>query len=307
MIVFGHIKINKMKKILIFIAIIFGGSVIAQTTLTLPQINAIWSAGQVPRGASNTNTWYTLFNAAAHYDTLTASRIAGVSAGKNIISLNTATYPSLTELSYVKGVTSAIQTQINSKGVGSVTSVATGYGLSGGTITGSGTLIADTAVNKLATQYYVGTHAGTQANNVTFFGIDAGLSNSNVNRETSYFGYQAGKANTDGTDNCGFGFLSQTGNVHGDHSSSFGANSMVSATNASLCTAIGYGSQYLNVDGGWNVGTGYASLYLNQHGNYNTAQLDQKILQLEQMRVTIIQVVLIIPLSVLVQLLGQGI
>ena len=35
--------------------------------------------------------------------------------GSTIGSLSTATYPSLTELSYVKGVTSAIQTQINSK------------------------------------------------------------------------------------------------------------------------------------------------------------------------------------------------
>lgn len=58
-------------------------------------------------------------------------------------SLNTSTYPSLTELSYVKGVTSSIQTQINSKGSGTVTNVATGAGLSGGPITGSGTLTLD--------------------------------------------------------------------------------------------------------------------------------------------------------------------
>jgi hypothetical protein len=37
------------------------------------------------------------------------------STGSTITSLTTATYPSLTELSYVKGVTSAIQTQINGK------------------------------------------------------------------------------------------------------------------------------------------------------------------------------------------------
>jgi hypothetical protein len=45
----------------------------------------------------------------------TASTIASFDASKNVKSLSTATYPSLTELSYVKGVTSAIQTQINSK------------------------------------------------------------------------------------------------------------------------------------------------------------------------------------------------
>lgn len=37
------------------------------------------------------------------------------STGSTITSLTTATYPSLTELSYVKGVTSAIQTQLNTK------------------------------------------------------------------------------------------------------------------------------------------------------------------------------------------------
>lgn len=45
----------------------------------------------------------------------TASRIAIVDASKNIKSADTTTYPSLTELSYVKDVTSAIQTQINTK------------------------------------------------------------------------------------------------------------------------------------------------------------------------------------------------
>lgn len=45
----------------------------------------------------------------------TASRVAIIDASKNIKSADTATYPSLTELSYVKGVTSAIQTQFTAK------------------------------------------------------------------------------------------------------------------------------------------------------------------------------------------------
>ncbi len=45
----------------------------------------------------------------------TANEIAYWSSGTAIGSLTTATYPSLTELSYVKGVTSAIQTQLNAK------------------------------------------------------------------------------------------------------------------------------------------------------------------------------------------------
>jgi len=45
----------------------------------------------------------------------TANTIASFDASKNVVSLPIATYPSLTELSYVKGVTSAIQTQLNGK------------------------------------------------------------------------------------------------------------------------------------------------------------------------------------------------
>jgi hypothetical protein len=45
---------------------------------------------------------------------LTASRIVQTDASGFITHVDTATYPTLTELSYVKGVTSAIQTQINS-------------------------------------------------------------------------------------------------------------------------------------------------------------------------------------------------
>lgn len=64
---------------------------------------------------------------------LTASQILITDGSKNIVSADTATYPSLTELAFVKGVTSAIQTQINAKGAGTVTSVSvtTANGVSG--------------------------------------------------------------------------------------------------------------------------------------------------------------------------------
>jgi hypothetical protein len=47
---------------------------------------------------------------------LTASEIVITDASKKLVSAAVATYPSLTELTYVKGVTSAIQTQIDTKG-----------------------------------------------------------------------------------------------------------------------------------------------------------------------------------------------
>lgn len=46
-------------------------------------------------------------------DAKTASEILATDTSKNIQTLSTATYPSLTELSYVKGVTSPIQTQLD--------------------------------------------------------------------------------------------------------------------------------------------------------------------------------------------------
>jgi hypothetical protein len=46
---------------------------------------------------------------------LTASEILITDGSKNIVSAPVATYPSLTELSYVKGLSSAIQTQLNAK------------------------------------------------------------------------------------------------------------------------------------------------------------------------------------------------
>jgi hypothetical protein len=55
------------------------------------------------------------FSTAPVLSSLTASQILATDASKNIQSLTTATYPSLTELSYVKGATSSLQTQISAK------------------------------------------------------------------------------------------------------------------------------------------------------------------------------------------------
>lgn len=70
----------------------------------------------------------------------TANTIAAFSGNSKLQSLATATYPSLTELSYVKGVTSAIQTQINTK-VASTRNINTTS-----PITGGGDLSADRTI-----------------------------------------------------------------------------------------------------------------------------------------------------------------
>ena len=62
------------------------------------------------------------FSTAPILSSLTASQILALDGSGNIQSLPTATYPSLTELSYVKGITSAIQTQLNAKSNKSISS-----------------------------------------------------------------------------------------------------------------------------------------------------------------------------------------
>ena len=69
-------------------------------------------ASPEPIGATTANTGvFTSLNVSG----LTASELTATDANKALQSLAVATYPSLTEIAYVKGVTSAIQTQLNAK------------------------------------------------------------------------------------------------------------------------------------------------------------------------------------------------
>jgi len=68
----------------------------------------------------------------AIFGELTAVRIVATDTDGKLQSLDTATYPSLTELSYVKGVTSGVQSQLNNKIEGNQTITLSGD------VTGSG-------------------------------------------------------------------------------------------------------------------------------------------------------------------------
>jgi len=81
----------------------------------------------------------------------TTNELAYFTASTTIASLTTATYPSLTELSYVKGVTSSIQTQLNGKqAAGTYVTSVTGTSpivSSGGTTPAISIPVATTSVN----------------------------------------------------------------------------------------------------------------------------------------------------------------
>lgn len=94
---------------------------VASTNVTITNNYALWVGSGTTRLGGSLNL-----------SGQTASTIAILDASKNVISATTATYPDLTELSYLKGVTSAIQTQLNSKGTGNGT--VTSVGFTGGII-----------------------------------------------------------------------------------------------------------------------------------------------------------------------------
>lgn len=107
------------------------GNISASGSITANGLLASTSAGILIESQNGTdvalfgaaNTANCTFYGTVKLDASTASRILSTDASSNITALDTATYPSLTELSYVKGVTSSIQSQINAITGGYVTSI----------------------------------------------------------------------------------------------------------------------------------------------------------------------------------------
>lgn len=88
-------------------------SIIDGHTTIAPSGNAVFDALAL-KAPLTSPTFATSINGSY----LTASQILGTDGSKNIVSLAVATYPSLSELAFVKGVTSGIQSQLNAKGTG---------------------------------------------------------------------------------------------------------------------------------------------------------------------------------------------
>jgi len=100
----------------------------------------------------------------------TASRIATFDGSKNLIAADTATYPTLTELSYVKGVTSDIQTQLGSKADFSFKTIS---------VSGQSDVVADSASDTLTlvagSNITLTTNAGTDTITITGSGGGSGI------------------------------------------------------------------------------------------------------------------------------------
>jgi hypothetical protein len=165
---------------------------------------------------------------------LSPSLIVATDASDNLVSLATATYPSLTELSYVKGVTSAIQTQIGLKA-----------NTASPTFTGTVTIPTLSATNDATISgIRVGVGGGSTTTNVAV-GLNA-LANNTGNQSVA-IGENALTANTNGVQNTAVGRSSLSTNTTGIGVTAIGFNSgrfisggVSSNLNSTYSTFIGY-------------------------------------------------------------------
>lgn len=205
------------------------------------------------------STDWTTFNNKANALSGTINTITYWDSATTIASLALSTYPSLTELSYVKGVTSAIQTQLNAK---QATITLTTTGTSGAATFVSNTLNIPQYQSALTNPitgtgtsgqiaYWNGTSTQTGSATLTFTPTSAFLLNNTV---TASAGVAQGK--------------SQTSTLIAAANSDFlvGLDVNPTFTNGAFTTVanIGIRSQVSSATGKWNIySSGTASNYFN--------------------------------------------
>lgn len=92
-----------------------------------------------------------------------------------------------------------------------------------------------------------------------------------LNLLNTFFGYQAGKGNTTGTDNVAVGHQALLVNATGVGNVAVGIDAMTALTSTSNNTAIGTSALGNHISGGFNTGIGASSLSVSTTGSNNTA------------------------------------
>jgi len=165
------------------------------------------------------------------------------------------------------------------KGNGTVTSVGSGAGLTGGPITGSGTLSIDpTVVPRLNTS---NTFTGNQTvnGNLSATGLVTGTAFNIGNNlfafgsyanQNAFLGF-AGNATTTGSYNTASGYQALAVNTTGNFNTASGDRALASNTTGMDNTASGFEALYFNTTGSYNTATGTGALLFNTTGSSNTA------------------------------------
>ena len=254
-------------------------------------------------GVVTFNTAQTFPNTIAGVTTATGSGLTGggTSGTLNLGLLNTCATNQVLQWT---GTAWACATVSSGGGSGTVTSVATGLGLTGGPITTSGTLTIDPSVvpqlgaantftgnqtvkgNVISTTGYEIQFAGT--NYLFDYGspfIGSGLGN-------SYLGF-AGNSVTTGVGNVGVGSFTLVANTSGQYNTAVGLEALLTNSSGEFNTAVGtdalfangggttstgngntalgYGAAYNNLTGYDNTAVGFQTMFNNTTGVYNTA------------------------------------
>ena len=236
------------------------------------------------------------FTQAPILQSLNPSQILSSSATNQIVALQTATYPSLTELAYVKGVTSAVQTQLNSEATARAAAVLLAVPVQSGNTekvlatNGSSTYWA---IEGIKTGYPTGSTilgrlkpASISGTYNTLIGDSAGsgmttasktvaighlaLSQNTTGFENNAIGAHALEANTTGYGNLAFGLYTLQFNISGYQNIGIGSFALNHTTgNANI--AIGLAALYTNTSGSSNVAVGTNALRLNTTASDNVA------------------------------------
>ena len=171
--------------------------------------------------------------------------------------LSTTGYPNLAEISYVKGVTSAIQTQLNAK-QNNITLTTTGT-------SGAATLVGST-LN--IPQYSGGSGIAWLESNATDLTV-WNNGQGNISTNTS-FGDSALRSNTSGTDNTCYGQNAGYFNTSGNQNTFMGRQAGQNNSTGGANTNIGYGAGGNITIGGGNTMLGSQAGGSVIAGNQNT-------------------------------------